>query len=300
MIRYNPKTWNLLLLFKGSIIRRLWVGMLLLTILTVVLCLLQIKYAIINIKMSSALPGYMGAALGLLLVFRNNTAYDKWWEARKILGSLVNVSRSMAITLTNILPADNQEKSDLVRLIQGFCFALKEHLRAGVILEELKMLNPADYEKISLAVNKPNAITNLMMGKISLLHHNGNLNDMQQFHLIGQVTEMVDILGKCERIRKTPIPIAYVFLLKFFIIIYVLIIPFGLIVSMGWSTIPLVLFIYYIMMSIVLTAEEIENPFGHDLNDLLVDEICKNIEANVEEISNTPSVRFNPSSSPND
>lgn len=285
MIKYNPHTWNLLILFKGSIIKRLMGGMIILTILTTIVCILHLEFGIVNIRLSSNLPGYMGAALGLLLVFRNNTAYDKWWEGRKILGALVNISRNIAITLTNILPSDVPEKAEMIKLVKAFPFALKEHLRSGVIMKELDMLSGNDLEYVKEVNHKPNGIANLLQAKINKLYQEGLLNDMQQYLLIGNVNELIDILGKCERIKKTPIPIAYAFLLKFFIIVYVLIIPFGLIESMGWAVILLTLSLYYIMMSIVTTAEEIEDPFGHEMNDLPVDEICQTIEKNIEEIS---------------
>lgn len=285
MIKYNPHTWNLLILFKGSIIKRLMGGMIILTILTTIVCILHLEFGIINIRLSSNLPGYMGAALGLLLVFRNNTAYDKWWEGRKILGALVNISRNIAITVTNLLSDEVPEKAQLIKLLKAFPYALKEHLRSGVIMKELDMVSGKDIDYVDKVNHKPNGIANLMQTKISKLYQEGLLNEMQQYLLITNVNELIDILGKCERIKKTPIPIAYAFLLKFFIIVYVLIIPFGLIESMGWAVILLTLSLYYIMMSIVTTAEEIEDPFGHEMNDLPVDEICQTIEKNIEEIS---------------
>lgn len=261
-------------------------GIVFLLILTTALCLLHIEFGIINIEMSSALPGYMGAALGLLLVFRNNTAYDKWWEARKVLGALVNVSRNIAINVHNLIPFPNDQKEKFLDLTKAFPYALKEHLRSGVKMKELKMVSGSDLDYIKKTFHKPNAIANRMQSYLHDMHKNGLINDLQQYLLLKNINELIDILGKCERIKKTPIPISYAFLLKFFIIIYVLIIPFGLIQNMGWSTIPLTIALYYLLMSIVTIAEEIEDPFGHELNDLPVDEICRNIERNIIEIVN--------------
>jgi ion channel-forming bestrophin family protein len=284
MINYNPDNWNLIFLFKGTIIKRLLGGMFFIVILSTVLCFLHIKLKVLNLEVGAAMPGYMGAALGLLLVFRNNTAYDKWWEARKCLGELVNTSRNFAITINNILPKSSGERSSLYRLLIGYTFAVKEHLREGVKLEELKMVEASDMQKIIAFNHKPNGIANIMQNKVVGLHKNNQINDMQQYHLINNICTLIDIVGKCERIKKTPIPIAYAFLLKFFIVIYVVMLPFGLLDTLGWSLIPVTVMVYYIMMSIVLTAEEIEDPFGHHLNDLPVDEIAKNIERNIIEI----------------
>lgn len=284
MIRYNPTTWNLLLLFKGSMLKRLFGGMLFVGILTTVLCFLHLEYKIFNLEVSSALPGYMGAALGLLLVFRNNTAYDKWWEGRKVLGGLVNVSRNIAININQLVPKDEKERTELYKLLIGFVYANKEHLRHGVKMEELQNLEWEDLKKVKGSLHKPNKIADLMLEKVNILYKKKLLNDMQQYLFIKNINTLIDLMGMCERIKKTPIPIAYAFLLKFFIVIYVVMLPFGLLNELGWALIPLAIVLYYIMMSIVMTAEEIEDPFGHELNDLPVDEIARNIEKNVLEI----------------
>lgn len=284
MIKYNPETWNLLILFKGTIIKKLFGGMFFITLLTTVLCFLHIEYKIINVEVSSAMPGYLGAALGLLLVFRNNTAYDKWWEARKVLGELVNVSRNFTININNLVPKENQERDQLYKLIIGFAFTLKEHLREGVKIEELHMVENDDLAKIISVNHKPNGIANLMLSKIQALYSRKILNEMQQYLLVKNINYIIDIMGKAERIKKTPIPIAYAFLLKLFIVIYVVMLPFGLLESLGWSVIPLTVMLYYLLMSIVMTAEEIEDPFGLEMNDLPVDDIANNIAKNVYEI----------------
>lgn len=280
----STKQWSSLVSFKGALIKKLMSGMFFIILLTVALCLLHTAYPEYNLHLSAALPGYMGAALGLLLVFRNNTAYDKWWEARKEMGALVNTSRNLGITINGILPPDNEDKNAIAKLTIGFVFALKEHLRSGVNMEELKDLEKDDYEKVAKAAHKPNVIVNLMMNKIEHLYLEKYITDIQQYLLAKHINGLIDILGKCERIRNTPIPMAYGFLLKFFIIIYVVILPLGLMQELGWWSIPLVMMLYYILMSIVLTAEEIEEPFGRDLNDLPMDQLAVNIKKNIEEI----------------
>ena len=287
MIKYNPKSWSLLLMIKGALIKKLFPGISIITAITIVLCYLHMHDHISLLHMSNTLPGYMGAALGLLLVFRNNTAYEKWWEARKEVGALVNVSRNIAITLNGILPQEaSAEKFKIAHLLSSFTFAMKGHLRKNVKMSEINILEHADYEFVERAEHKPNAIANLIMSQVEALWKNKHISDIQQFILINQVCSMVDVLGRCERIKNTPIPIAYAFLLKFFIIIYVLILPFGLLNDLGWWSVPLVIIMYYIMMSIVLTAEEIEDPFGKDLNDLPMDEIAHNTRKNIMEIVN--------------
>ena len=259
--------------------------MLFVVLLTSGLALLHKLKPEYKLDISASLPGYMGAALGLLLVFRNNTAYDKWWEARKEMGALVNTCRNLGITINGILPPENKDKNDIAKLTVGFVYALKEHLRSGVNMKELvDILDPKDYAQVEKASHKPNVIVNLMMGKIEHLYIQKYITDIQQSILIGQINHLIDILGKCERIRNTPIPMAYGFLLKFFIIIYVTVLPLGMWEDLGFYSIPMVIMLYYILMSIVLTAEEIEEPFGKDVNDLPMEQMATNIRSNIEEI----------------
>jgi putative membrane protein len=284
MINYNPRKINLIMAFKGALLKKLLGGMLFVSALTTTLVWVHETNPHYRLDVSASLPGYMGAALGLLLVFRNNTAYDKWWEARKEMGALVNTCRNLGITINGIIPHDNKDKISIARLTIGYVFALKEHLRDGVKMEELNDLEKADYNIVENASHKPNIIVNLMMNKIEKLYLDKLITDIQQSILIGQINHLIDIQGKCERIRNTPIPMAYAFLLKFFIIIYVAVLPLGLLDNLGWWSIPLVVMLYYILMSIVLTAEEIEEPFGRDVNDLPMETIALNIRKNIQEI----------------
>ncbi|HEX8548482.1 MAG TPA: bestrophin family protein [Cytophagaceae bacterium] len=280
----NKERLKLLYSFKGALLKRLFKGLLVITLITVGICLLNLHHNVMNLKVSTALPGYMGAALGLLLVFRNNTAYDKWWEARKEIGGLVNVCRNFAITINGNLPPGNREKISIARLVISFVYCLKDHLRDEFHPSSLKNLEAEEVKIISSATHKPNIVANMIMNKMEKLHKSESLSEMQHYLLVTKINTMIDILGRCERIKNTPIPMAYGFLLKFFINVYVLILPFGLFNDIGWWTIPLVMMLYYILMSIVLTAEEIEEPFGNDLNDLPLNKISINIENNIEEI----------------
>ena len=271
--------------FKGALLKRLLKGLTIVTFTTTALCLLHQEFPQFNLDVSAQLPGYMGAALGLLLVFRNNTAYDKWWEARKDMGAMVNTTRNFAITINGSLPHENKEKFTIAKLIIAFVYATKEHLREGTKMDEVKeYLDKEDYNKVDNSAHKPNVIANIMLHRIENLYLQKHITDIQQYILVKHVNLLIDIMGKCERIRNTPIPMAYGFLLKFFIAIYVVVLPLGLLNEVGWWSIPLVMVLYYIMMSIVLTAEEIEEPFGKDVNDLPMEQISANIKRNINEL----------------
>jgi putative membrane protein len=273
--------------FKGSIVKRLSLGIVVLTIITYVLIHLHnnnIHYQKLNITISGALPEYMGIALGLLLVFRNSTAYDKWWEARKEIGALVNTARNLAITLNGLLDFNTPERKEIANLLISFVFNMKAHLRDEVDTTSLNALLKEDRRVVENAQHKPVVIANIMTQKIETIWKRNLISDVQQSLLIEKIHSLIDILGKCERIKNTPIPMAYMHLLKFLINMYVIILPFSLVDEIGWFCIPLVILLYYILMSIVITAEEIEQPFGYDLNDLQLDKIAINVKNNIEEI----------------
>lgn len=276
--------------FKRNLVNRLAPGFIMITLISSALLILHtsnLAYHDLNIKISAALPGYMGAALGILLVFRNNTAYDKWWEARKEVGSLVNTSRNVALTINALLPENSPVRQEFGQLIVAFVYSLKAHLRDQKDDECLQDL-PEKYKgQIMNAAHRPNIICNIMMHKIELLQEQKIISDIQQAVLIEKIQLLIDILGKCERIKNTPIPMAYMILLKFFINIYVIILPFTLVDDIGWFAIPIIWLLYYLLMSIVITAEEIDEPFGNDLNDLAMDKISNTIRLNVIEIIST-------------
>ncbi len=286
-MRLDKQSLKLAATFKGAILKRLLAGMTVLTAITMALIYIHnhnSEYQKLNMTVSGALPGYMGAALGLLLVFRNSTAYDKWWEARKEIGALVNTARNFAITLNGLLPFNTPERKQLTKLLIAFVFNLKAHLRDTSDETSLEALSAEDRELVLKSQHKPVVISNIMINKIEDVWKRNLITDIQQGLLIEKIHGLVDILGKCERIKNTPIPMAYMFLLKFLINIYVVILPFSLVDEIGWLCIPLVILLYYILMSIVITAEEIEEPFGYDLNDLKMDAIAMNIKNNIDEI----------------
>lgn len=270
--------------FKSYLFKRLFKPILYISIPTTMLCILY-EFELVDFGESVALPSLLGAALGILLVFRNNSAYDRWWEARKVLGALVNTSRNFALQVNHFVP-NLQEKKEFMALIAAFPYALKEHLRNGVLLSEISFIGEKNIEILKTCDHKPNAIANLISAKINKLATEKTITEFQRIQLIEYVNTQIDILGKCERIRKTPIPSAHNYLLKFYVFIYTISLPFGFIGRLHWWSIFAVAAIYFLAMSIVTIAEEIEEPFGNDPNDLPVDAIAQNIHKNVYEIQN--------------
>ena len=227
----------------------------------------------------------LGVMLSIFLVFRTNTAYDRWWEARKQWGALVNNTRNLAIYVQTMFPkGDEQIRKYMAKSISNFCFALVEHLREGTKLEKLILLSKEEIAEYETKGHIPNHIARQIFEKIASAHRADAINEGDYINIKAQHQSLLDILGACERIKKTPIPFSYSVYIKVFITAYGLILPFSLFDSFGYGAIPLTMFVFFALIGIELMGEEIEDPFGLDCNDLPTGDIAHTIRNNVFEI----------------
>ncbi|NRB48565.1 MAG: bestrophin [Saprospiraceae bacterium] len=237
------------------------------------------------IHMNTSIFSLLGVILSIFLVFRTNSAYDRWWEGRKQWGALVNHTRNMAIYVNTMFPKDNPEvRRYFAKHISNFCLALVEHLREGTQLDKLIYLSDEDKAVYGEKGHVPNHISMQIFDRMAEGHRNGELNEGDYINIKAQHQALLDILGACERIKKTPIPFSYAVYLKIFITVYGLMLPFALITTFSFGTIPLVMFIFFALLGVELLGEEIEDPFGLDCNDLPTGDIANTIKTNVFEI----------------
>lgn len=284
MIKYNPKNWLGVIFHSHSrfIFRKLISTQIFLAIYTLLVVYLVQDYLKLDIVSTIAVHSLLGIVLGLFLVFRTDSAYDRWWEGRKIWGNLVNDSRDLAFKLNSFLPAqDNGNRKFYSTMIPNFVWALKEHLRTVPEHQELDLLSQENNLKYQDAVNKPNFVLNQLFTHINQLKVDSLIDGFQFQVLEKSVSGMVDSLGACERILNTPIPYSYSMFMKKFVIFYLITLPFAFMDEFGYWTILLVLFITYILMGTELIAEEIEDPFGRDENDLPTDFLAEKIKSDV-------------------
>jgi ion channel-forming bestrophin family protein len=286
MIKYNPKSWLKLIfaVHKSDTIRILWREMIYIGAFTSLVAFIEINYFPEAKQLEKLISVYslIGFVISLLLVFRTNTAYDRWWEGRKRWGALVNDSRNLAIKIATKL-SDEEDRDLFRRMIPNFVYASKEHLRSGVQMDELDL---SAEEKASL-VRKghiPSAIVQVMMERIQLRHREKTLSGEDLLILDQNMNALLDSLGACERILNTPIPFSYSLFLKKFIFIYVTTLPLAFVTIFGYYSALVATFVFYVLVSMEVLAEEIEDPFGVDDNDLPLDEICERIKLNVNEI----------------
>jgi putative membrane protein len=286
MIRYNPKDWFTFIFrfHKADTFRTLAPLILLISLYAGSIAWIELDFLHIDneslIKNVSIVHTTLGLVISLLLVFRTNTAYERWWEGRKMWGSLVNSSRNLSFKLSILLP---EETVFFNTMISNYAFALKNHLRDQLILndfEECKGFNRSD-----LQTNKhiPNQIYRILLNRILEHEKNGVLKPEHLLLINSEMINFTDVLGACERIRKTPIPFSYSVFLKKFIFLYVMTFPIGFVFTLGFLVMPVVGIIFYVLASLELIAEEIEDPFGNDANDLPTDEISRVIRNSINE-----------------
>jgi putative membrane protein len=286
MINYNPKAWFTFIfhIHKADTFRKLWPLMLSVAVFSGLIAFLELHFLklsenneVSNINMVHSILGFV---ISLLLVFRTNTSYDRWWEGRRLLGELTNVSRNLAIKIKS-LKLGKEECEYFNYAIPKYAFALKEHLREKQYFGKNSFLIPVDGGK-----HIPNQIARSLSSRVFNLAATGKISGEQLIILSTDLNRFTDICGGCERIKRTPIPFSYSAFIKKFLFIYVITLPFGWVFSLGFFVVLLVPFVLYVLASLELIAEEIEDPFGNDANDLPVDEICNNIEKHVGEILN--------------
>ena len=290
MIEYNPKAWYSLITHQYSrqVMRTLRPVMIFMMIYTGLICFLILDFFHLNestFHSTIGMHSLLGIVLGLFLVFRTNSAYDRWWEGRKLWGLMVNNTRNLSHKLTAFLSREDKDNREyFVRMIPNFVISSKEHLRQGVRINDLDPAGDDFGARMENVRHIPNRISSMMYERINDLYKKNVLTGDQLFLLDKELKEFSDILGGCERIRNTPIPYSYSMYLKKFIFIYIITLPFGFVTSMGYLTIAVVILISFVILSVELIAEEIEDPFGRDINDLPTDELAIKIKENVREI----------------
>jgi putative membrane protein len=293
MVSYNPKEWfgYIFRLHKADTFRKLAPALLGMCIYSGIIAFLELE--IWNLSESShvknipVMHSLLGFAISMLLVFRTNTAYDRWWEGRKLWGSLTNNSRNLAMKMAAMLPPNEKaHRNFFKKMIPAFAEALHAHLRQEKT--RLALFEDEEHKHLLKEIDKgkhlPNQIALLMYRHIHQMHAHGKISAEQLLYLNTEMQSFTDICGGCERIKNTPIPFSYSVFIKKFIFIYIMTLPFGYVFNLGYWVIPVVMFVFYVLASLELIAEEIEDPFGGDENDVPTQKIAANIAVNVEEL----------------
>jgi putative membrane protein len=288
MVTYNPKDWIRLVLqfHKSDTIRILFPAMMLIGTITAAVTIIEQLYISkpiqSNITIFHQISGFI---ISLVLVFRINSAYDRWWEGRKLWGSLLNNSRNLAIKFNAIVPKQNSaERQEIHAMIANYAYTLKEHLRGNTAPSLIIKSQFLSNEEYSIASHKPNFIAK-QLTKLALNICEKTTKTQNDYLIISEnLSNFIEICGACERIKTTPIPYSYSIFIKKIVFIYIITMPIAFGLSAGYWSIPIVIIMFYAFASLEIISEEIEDPFGGDENDLPTDEIAEKIKLNSHEI----------------
>jgi len=281
MIKYNPKSWIKLIfaLHKSDTIRILWKEMIYIGLLAWAITWLEITYlpemkALKNLNIIYSLVGFV---ISLLLVFRTNTAYDRWWEGRKKWGELVNDSRNISLKLST-LNLKEEDRQYFARMIANFAIASKDQLKKQVVPENLD-LNTEEWTQLRMVDHIPVGIVQFMYNRLMKLKQSGVILKEDFLALEYNLNGFTNMIGACERIRNTPIPFSYSLFIKKFIFIYTCTLPIAFVSLLGYFSVIVTVLVFYVLVSMEILAEEIEDPFGLDDNDLPTEELAERIKS---------------------
>jgi putative membrane protein len=264
MISYDPKNWVRVLVDfpRSPVFRTLALDVIAAGLWAALVVWVETDIVKVAVPLGPSFLSILGIILGLLLVFRTNTSYDRWWEGRRLWGQLVNVSRGLAHQIDAQVPADAPQRAMYADLLGRFPAALADHLRRP---------------RGAPGPHVPNQIVQTLSRAVHRDIASGALPREMLVALTPVLLAFDDITGACERIRNTPIPFSYSSYVKQFVLLYALIMPFGLVREFGYGTVIASMFTFFATMGLELLATEIEEPFGTDRNDLPLDELADRI-----------------------
>ncbi len=270
-----------------------WPRILTVTVTSMFVTYLELYYSIQEYTLTTTPFLLLGVIMGIFLAFRTNASYDRYWEGRKLWGALVNTSRSltrqtcfMLNSVHDIMELQHLRQAFVKRVI-AFVHALRCHLRNENCVEEIKkFLSPEDLSMVLQSIHRPLAILHQLGRDLAFARNRRWLNEFSYPFMDAQLNELSNILGSCERIKNTPIPFSYSVLIQRIVASYCLLLPFGLVETIGLLTPLVVLMISYAFFELDAIGNEIEDPFGLHPNDLPLTAISRNIEINLLELMN--------------
>ncbi len=296
MITYNPKDWFTFIfkIHRSETFRQLIPLMIGVCAYAFLVSYLELHFtepegAADITESISVIYSILGFTLSLLLVFRTNSAYDRWWEGRKQWGLLTNVSRALAAHLDALVASENKKvKEVFANYIGLFAYTLQAHLRTEKVGEKsiakrfnVEAIGEENIQKIATTYHQPQEVYKQLVDYMHRQKKAGEFSVQDMYLFKTELNTLIDVCGACERIKSTPIPFSYSVFLKKFIFFYVMLFPMVYGINMSYFIIPVTVFVLYVLASIELIAEEIEDPFNGEDNDLPTFEIAENIKKSV-------------------
>jgi putative membrane protein len=287
----EQKSWfnwfKLALNIRSSVIRSIWRRVVAAMIFAGVINLIYSQGLAVNQPiLSSLIPSIV---LGLLLVFRTNTAYERYWEGRKLWGVMIHNGRILARNIYFFIPTktdrDREKKLDYIQLVGTWVWAIKVHVRKEDLETELKnLLTPNQFTELQTIQQRPLRIANWLADYFIRMYERNLINYHFLIELNQSMDRILEAMIACDRIASTPLPKAYSIHLKHLLLIYCLSVPFTFVEELNWLTVPAVGVITFSLLGIEEIGLEIENPFGNDPNDLPLEKFCYILQSDIAEL----------------
>lgn len=273
------------LAWHGSVTPRILLGVFVMGLYTLAVSMIDINYY--KLPRFEITPfEYTGAVLGLVLVFRTNAGHERWWEARKLWGAIVNQSRNLLLMTWNYGPDNKLWREEMTKWIVVFSFASKESLRLKKDFDDLTdILNNSEIEELQNAQHVPIFVAGKIASLLQQARTEYSLDTFVFIQFEKQRALLIDNIGACERILKTPMPLVYAIKTRRFILIYLLLLPFSLIDLSNLMSVIIAMIVAYPLLSIDKIGLELQNPFAQkNLSHLPLETICQGIKNNGKDI----------------
>ncbi|MBU6492476.1 MAG: hypothetical protein KGQ45_06845 [Burkholderiales bacterium] len=284
IVRPRLHWFRMLFVLRGSVLPEILPQLLLTMAFALLVTLAHGRLFAWKVSLNFVPFSLIGLTLAIFLGCRNSTSYARYWEARVLWGGVLNQTRSLARQALTVVDGPAPGKEFVYRLI-AFVHALRHQLRGTDATDDLAhWLEPADRARLAGLRFKP-AMLLLIAGEwMRERRHEGVLAPALAQTMETHLGYLTDMLGGCERIAGTPIPFTYAVIIHRTVYLYCLLLPFGLVDSIGLMTPVVVTFIAYTFFALEALSAEIEEPFGTDANDLPLNAMSESIQASLLEM----------------
>lgn len=266
------------------------VEVIIVTLYATLIALLYDNFHFTRISIPIAVPTMLGTVLSLLLAFKSNQAYDRWWEARMLWGRIVNDTRSLTRQLITFIDSEDPEDARLfsekiAKRQIAWCYSLSQHLRGQDPVQNIRhLISAEDMEYIKRYNNVPLGLQELQGVDLRNAYKLGWINTYQQIQIDNTLTAFSDEMGGCERIKNTVFPSTYSHYIHYSLVLFIMLLPFGLIEFFGIVEIPLVIAIASSFLLIEKMAIHLQDPFENKPTDTPTTTICMTIERDIKQM----------------
>lgn len=284
IIRPHPSAFSLLFILRGSILRAI-AGEL------AAVCLLAIAVVLLHGRMPGlfsglTLPAFtvLGLALSIFLGFRNNVCYQRWWEARRQWGQLIAEVRAFLRDMQALLPEDAVVSRRMGYRLIAFAHALRGQLRKQGMAPVEPWLPAEEWQVLRQTRHIADGVLHLQAGEVAGFLRRGQLSDILYRIFSDRLNAMTGIQAACERLDSTPTPFAYTLLLHRTAWLFCLLLPFGLVSTLGLATPVVAVILAYAFFGLDTLGQELQEPFAETDNALPLDALVRIIEISVLDV----------------